>query len=139
MDYNLNRFLEVQETEYETALSEIRTGCKYSHWIWFIFPQHKDLGISSTSKFYGIGSLDEAKQYLEHPILGKRLCEITVELLKHKTKSAEDIFGHLDALKVKSCMTLFDLVEPNAVFSDALSTFYNGKRDEKTLQLLGKL
>lgn len=138
MDYNLNRFLEAQETEYETALSEIRMGCKYSHWIWFIFPQHKDLGISSTSKFYGIGSLDEAKQYFEHPILGKRLCEITAELLKHKTKSAEAIFGHLDAIKVKSCMTLFDLVEPNDIFRDVLSAFYNDKRDDKTLQLLGK-
>ena len=138
MDYNLNRFLEAQETEYETALSEIRMGCKYSHWIWFIFPQHKDLGISSTSKFYGIGSLDEAKQYLEHPILGKRLCEITSELLKHKAKSAENIFGHLDAIKVKSCMTLFDLVKPNDIFRDVLFAFYNDKRDDKTLQLLGK-
>ena len=133
MDYNLNRFVEAQETMYEIALSEIKNGYKQSHWMWFIFPQHKDLGRSSTAKFYGISDLEEAKQYLMHPILGKRLKEISNELLKHKGKSAIDILGEVDALKLKSSMTLFEIIEPNSVFNDVLNAFYKGKRDKATI------
>ena len=133
MDYNLNRFVEAQETMYEIALSEIKNGYKQSHWMWFIFPQHKDLGRSSTAKFYGISDLEEAKQYLMHPILGKRLKEISNELLKHKEKSAIEILGEVDALKLKSSMTLFEIIEPNSVFNDVLNAFYKGKRDKATI------
>ena len=133
MDYDLNRFVEAQEKTYDIALSEIKRGCKQSHWMWFIFPQHKDLGYSSKAKFYGISDLKEAEQYLRHPILGERLKEISNELLKHKGKSAIDILGEVDALKLKSSMTLFDMVEPNSVFNDVLNAFYKGKRDKATI------
>ena len=136
MDYDLNRFLAAQEKKYNVALEEIKHGFKCSHWMWFIFPQHKDLGMTTTSKFYGIKNLTEAKQYLNHPVLGKRLREISAELLRHKEKSAEDIFGYLDALKLRSCMTLFDLAEPDAVFGEVLRTFYDGQKDVITLKLL---
>ena len=133
MDYDLNRFVEAQEKTYDIALSEIKNGHKQSHWMWFIFPQHKDLGYSSKAKFYGISDLKEAEQYLRHPILGERLKEISNELLKHKGKSAIDILGEVDALKLKSSMTLFDIVEPNSVFNDVLNAFYKGKRDKATI------
>ena len=136
MDYNLNRFIEAQETTYDIALSEINNGYKQSHWMWFIFPQHKDLGFSATSKFYGIRDLKEGEQYLKHPILGERLREISKELLKHKGKSAIDILGEIDALKLKSSMTLFDIVEPNSVFHEILEEFYQGDKDNYTLKLL---
>ena len=136
MDYNLNRFVEAQETTYDIALSEIKNGYKQSHWMWFIFPQHKALGFSATSKFYGISDLKEAEQYLSHPILGERLREISKELLKHKGKSAIDILGEIDALKLKSSMTLFDIVEPNSVFHEILEEFYQGDKDNYTLKLL---
>lgn len=136
MDYNINRFIEAQEETYLNALDEIKDGIKRTHWMWFIFPQHKDLGYSSTSKFYGISDLEEAKQYLAHPILWYRLCEVSTELLKHKDKTIVEILGPTDALKLKSSMTLFDIVEPNSVFNDILNTFYEGERDIKTLQLL---
>ncbi len=136
MDYNLNRFIEAQETTYEIALSEIKNGYKQSHWMWFIFPQHKDLGFSATAKFYGIRDLKEGEQYLKHPILGERLREISKELLKHKGKSAIDILGEIDALKLKSSMTLFDIVEPNSVFHEILEEFYQGDKDNYTLKLL---
>ena len=136
MDYNLNRFIEAQETTYDIALSEIKKGHKQSHWMWFIFPQHKDLGRSSTAKFYGISDLKEAEQYLRHPILGERLKEISKELLKHKGKSAIEILGEVDALKLKSSMTLFEIIEPNSVFHEILEEFYQGDKDNYTLKLL---
>ena len=136
MDYNLNRFVEAQEKTYDIALSEIKNGYKQSHWMWFIFPQHKALGYSDKAKFYGISDLKEAEQYLRHPILGERLREISKELLKHKGKSAIDILGEVDALKLKSSMTLFEIIEPNSVFSEVLDAFYGGKRDDKTVHLL---
>ena len=136
MDYNLNRFVEAQETTYDIALSEIKNGYKQSHWMWFIFPQHKALGYSDKAKFYGISDLKEAEQYLRHPILGERLREISKELLKQKGKSAIDILGEVDALKLKSSMTLFDIVEPNSVFHEILEEFYQGDKDNYTLKLL---
>ena len=135
--FNLNRFLGAQESYYADALREIKQGYKQSHWIWFIFPQMRGLGCSSMAENYGIKSIEEARAYLENPILKKRLIEISSALLKHKGKStAYEILGTLDAIKVRSSMTLFDHVIPNAIFADVLDAFYNGERDVMTLELL---
>jgi uncharacterized protein (DUF1810 family) len=135
--FNLNRFLGAQECFYEDALKEIKRGYKESHWIWFIFPQMRGLGRSPMAENYGIKSIEEARAYLEEPILKKRLIEISSALLKHKGKStAYEILGTLDAIKVRSSMTLFDHVMPNAIFADVLDAFYNGERDVMTLELL---
>jgi uncharacterized protein (DUF1810 family) len=135
--FNLNRFLGAQESFYADALKEIKRGYKESHWIWFIFPQMRGLGRSPMAENYGIKSIEEARAYLEEPILKKRLIEISSALLKHKGKStAYEILGTLDAIKVRSSMTLFDHVMPNAIFADVLDAFYNGERDVMTLELL---
>ena len=132
----INRFIEAQKGDYEEALAEITAGEKQSHWIWYVFPQLKGLGMSWTSEYYGIADLAEAKSYLAHPVLGKRLREITRALLAHRLKSARDILGYPDDLKVCSCMTLFDMIEPNGIFAEVLDVFYGGKRDEKTLAMV---
>ena len=124
-NYNLERFLEAQETDYSVALREIQGGKKSGHWIWFIFPQIKGLGHSYNSEFYGISGTEEAKAYLNHPVLGLRLREITTALLNCGNPSADNILGFPDVLKVKSCMTLFDLVSPNDIFNDVLFKFYS--------------
>lgn len=141
--YSLQRFLGAQESFYAQALKEIRKGRKTSHWIWFIFPQVRGLGHSVMSDQYAINSLDEARAYLNNPILKSRLVEISKALLQHskgglfsKPKTAEQILGYTDALKVRSCMTLFDLIEPNTIFAQVLDAFYNGERDDLTLQIL---
>ena len=135
--FYLNRFLGAQESYYADALKEIEQGYKQSHWIWFIFPQMRGLGRSPMAENYGIKSIEEARAYLEEPILKKRLIEISSALLKHKGKStAYEILGTLDAIKVRSSMTLFDHVMPNAIFADVLNAFYNGERDVMTLELL---
>ncbi|MGN0258184.1 MAG: DUF1810 domain-containing protein [Bacteroides sp.] len=118
---------------YARALHEITNGCKRTHWIWFIFPQLAALGYSSNAKYFGISSLDEAKAYLNHPILGERLREITMVLLQHRGKSAVDILGDMDAVKVRSCMTLFDAVSPDDIFQEVLNAFYSGTYDKLTL------
>ena len=140
MDENrgLERFLEAQVGDYDDALAEISAGKKQSHWIWFVFPQMQGLGMSWTSEYYGIADLAEAKAYLAHPVLGERLREITRALLGHRTKSAREILGFPDDLKVCSCMTLFDLIEPDGLFAEVLDVFYGGKRDEKTLSMVDK-
>ncbi len=131
---NLERFKQAQEYAYATALAEIRGGKKTSHWIWYIFPQLKGLGRSYNSEYYGIENLEEAKAYLEDETLGTRLREISQALMEHTNKhSAYDIFGGLDAKKVKSCMTLFDMVSPNDVFASVLDAFFDGKRDGRTI------
>ena len=135
--YDLDRFLEAQKLDYMSALNEIKDGEKRSHWIWYIFPQIKGLGHSYNSEFYGISSKEEAKAYLEHPVLGVRLREITQVLLDCGNPSADDIFGFPDVLKVRSCMTLFDLVSPNDIFHDVLYKYYEGQRCDKTLWRLG--
>lgn len=141
--FYLQRFLGAQESYYEQALEEIKDGSKDGHWIWFIFPQVRGLGQSQMSEYYGIGSLDEARAYLNDPVLKSRLIEISTALLRHskgalfcEPKSAEQILGYIDALKVRSCMTLFDLVEPDSIFAQVLDAFYNGERDNLTLQIL---
>ena len=137
MDSNsLNRFIKAQEYMYKTALEEMKKGKKESHWIWYIFPQLRGLGYSPKTYTYGINGLEEAKAYLEHPVLSARLIEITEALLTHRGKDIEDIMGDIDALKLRSSMTLFALIsEPNSVFHRVLEVFYDSKMDELTLKL----
>ena len=136
-NYNLNRFLEAQESTYQTALNEIKNGRKRSHWMWFIFPQVAGLGFSETSKFYAIKSIAEATAYLNHPVLGKRLIEITDELLSLEGKTANQIFGSPDDAKLRSSMTLFNAVsQENSVFRNVLTKYFASQEDAKTLQLL---
>ena len=140
VNYDLERFTKAQDSgwaTYSEALSEIKEGHKRGHWIWYVFPQIKGLGHSYNSEFYGISSKDEAKAYLEHPELGKRLREITRALLDCSNPSAFNILGFPDVLKVQSCMTLFDLVSPNDIFNKVLGKYYEGKRCDKTIQRLG--
>ena len=134
--YNLERFVEAQKLYYEQALQEVQDGMKRSHWIWFIFPQLAILGHSWNAKYYGISGYDEAAAYLKHPILGVRLREVTNALLVHRDMSATDIFGGLDAMKVRSCMTLFDAVSPDDIFEQVLEVFYDGTYDRKTLDYM---
>ena len=136
-DYNLERFIDAQRSDYSVALSEIKRGRKQSHWMWYIFPQIQGLGFSSTSKYYSIKNIDEAEAYLIHPVLGSRLIEICHALLALETKDAHKIFGSPDDVKLKSSMTLFSEV-PGAdkVFQSVLQNFFNGTKDGKTLQLI---
>jgi uncharacterized protein (DUF1810 family) len=136
--YDLNRFISAQEGVYDRALAELREGLKRTHWMWFIFPQIDGLGHSPTTRLYSIKSLDEARQYLGHPVLGARLVESTEAVLAVSGLSASDIFGHPDDWKLQSSMTLFALVsEPGSIFERVLEKYYQGKRDARTLQILG--
>jgi uncharacterized protein (DUF1810 family) len=136
--FDLSRFLLAQEEDYDQALAEIKNGRKRTHWMWFIFPQIDGLGFSSTAKYYSIKSIDEARAYLEHPILGPRLRECAEAAVSVEGRSATEIFGSPDDLKLRSCATLFACVSPpGSVFERLLAKFYRGARDEKTLQLLG--
>lgn len=137
-DYNLQRFLDAQQGDYEHALAEIRNGRKYSHWIWYIFPQLKGLGMSYNSQYYGISGKEEAEAYLAHPVLGERLREITSAFLQLKSKTAEEVFGSLDAMKVLSCMTLFNEVAPGDLFRQVIDRYYQGEKDEMTKRMLDK-
>lgn len=130
----LQRFIEAQNDSYDQALKEIRNGRKLTHWIWYIFPQMKGLGFSYNSEYYGITSLQEAKDYLENELLRKRLFEITESLLMHKGKDIESIMGDIDAMKLKSSMTLFDAVQPGSIFGEVLDEFYGGERCRRTLE-----
>ena len=132
----LNRFVRAQEHSYEQALSEIKAGRKYSHWIWYVFPQLKGLGRSENSYYYGLDSLAEAASYLAHPVLGSRLREITLALLEHSGKKPKDILGGIDATKVCSSMTLFDKVCPGDIFARVLDEFYDGRRCNRTLRMI---
>jgi uncharacterized protein (DUF1810 family) len=134
---SLDRFLKAQEEDYETALSEIRSGHKRSHWIWYIFPQLKGLGFSSTSEYYGINGLSEAKAYMEDKILRTRLIEISEALLTLESSDAEDVMGYPDNLKLMSSMTLFAEAAPEEkVFQRVLDKFFGGKKDQRTLKLI---
>lgn len=135
--YDLNRFLDAQENNFNEALSEIKNAKKQSHWMWFIFPQIAGLGFSHYSVHYAIQNIEEAALYLQHPILGKRLIEISKELLKINGKTANETFGKPDDLKLKSCMTLFSLLDnPNPVFNQVLLKYFHGAQDAKTIKLL---
>jgi uncharacterized protein (DUF1810 family) len=135
--HNLQRFIDAQDGAYESALAELRRGSKQTHWMWFIFPQLRGLGLSPTAQCYGIASLEEAEAYLEHPLLGSRLRECVDTILSwHNRRAAEQILGPVDALKLRSCLTLFDRVETDSLFASGLASFFAGEPDERTLALL---
>lgn len=134
----MERFLKAQKSSYPIALNEIKNGKKCSHWIWYIFPQLAELGRSSTSKYYGIKDIDEAKQYLENNTLRERLIEISEALLS-VDDTAVNILGSIDAMKVKSCMTLFHVADPSIeVFVKVIDKFYDRKYDNMTLDIIKK-
>ncbi|HEV8149537.1 MAG TPA: DUF1810 domain-containing protein [Gemmatimonadales bacterium] len=136
--YDLSRFVRAQQDNYAQALAEIVSGRKHSHWMWYVFPQFDGLAFSSTSKLYSIKSVGEAKAYLAHPILGPRLLECAEAVVRVEGRSATEIFGSPDDLKLRSCATLFASVLPQgSVFDRLLAKYYGGERDGKTLQLLG--
>ena len=137
IEFDLKRFVDAQNLVYDMALQEIKNGQKRGHWIWFVFPQIKGLGHSYNSEFYGISGTKEAKAYLEHPLLGTRLREISQAMLDCGNPSADDILGFPDVLKVRSCMTLFDMVSPDDIFKQVLDKYYEGKPCDKTLWRLG--
>ena len=135
---DLQRFLDAQEEDFEIALSEIRGGRKRSHWMWYIFPQIAGLGFSSTSKFYAIKDKTEARSYLAHSVLGERLIEISNALLEIEGKTANQIFGNPDDLKLKSSMTLFGALEDsNPVFQKVLDKYFGGAKDARTIKIIG--
>lgn len=134
---NLERFVDAQKAVYEEALQEIRSGKKRTHWMWFIFPQLKGLGFSETSKFYAIQNMNEARAYLQHPVLGKRLVEISTALLAIDKNDAGKIFGSPDDLKLNSCMTLFSALNPSPdVFRKVIDKYFDGINDNRTIDLI---
>ena len=135
----LDKFVSAQARDYDTALAEIRSGYKRSHWMWYIFPQLQGLGFSSTAQYYGIRDLEQAKDYMAHPVLGPRLVEISVALLSLPGSNPSAVMGYPDDLKLCSCMTLFELAAPDEpVFGRVLEKYYGGRRDRMTLNLLGR-
>jgi uncharacterized protein (DUF1810 family) len=135
--FNLDRFVQAQDRQYADAIAELRAGRKRSHWIWFVFPQLRALGRSGTAQFYGIENLAEATAYWRHPILGPRLRESVAALLRVPAKSAVEVMGDIDALKLRSCLTLFLQVAPEDPGLDAaLARFYLGEPDPLTLRLV---
>ncbi|MGI9025035.1 MAG: DUF1810 domain-containing protein [Burkholderiaceae bacterium] len=136
--HGLERFIEAQESVYETVRADLTAGKKRRHWMWFIFPQLKGLGRSDTARFFGIDGRDEAVAYWRHPVLGARLKACTQLVARHEEKTAFEILGSPDDVKLKSCMTLFAVVAPGeAVFSEVLQRYFEGERDVATLDLLG--
>ena len=136
MQFDLDRFIAAQADTYDDAVRELRAGRKTGHWMWFVFPQLAGLGRSETSRFYGIASLDEARAYATHPLLGARLRECTALVNGHAGTPIPAILGAVDALKFRSSMTLFVEATGDALFRTALETFYGGVPDEETLRLL---
>jgi uncharacterized protein (DUF1810 family) len=137
--YDLRRFLDAQEGDYERALAEIRSGRKRSHWMWYIFPQLDGLGFSPTAKRYAIKGIEEARAYLDHPVLGPRLLACAEAALGVEGKSATQVFGSPDDLKLRSSATLFAAVSPpGSVFERLLDKCYQGRPDDRTLHLLGR-
>ena len=133
---DLNKFVEAQKDDYQTALGEIKSGTKKSHWMWYIFPQIAGLGRSSTAQYYSIKNLEEAKAFLEDPYLGANLKEITVALLELEGNDPIAVFGHIDSMKLKSSMTLFCSVsEEGLIFQQVLDKYYGGERDQRTVEI----
>jgi uncharacterized protein (DUF1810 family) len=138
--YELNRFINAQERIYDRVLAELRGGQKRTHWMWYIFPQIDGLGHSPTTRHYAIKSVEEARRYLSHPVLGARLVECAEAVLAVQGRSVSDIFGYPDDMKLQSSMTLFALVaESRSVFERVLDKYFQGKRDARTLQIVGNL
>ncbi|MDO9438634.1 DUF1810 domain-containing protein [Hydrogenophaga sp.] len=137
MATSLERFVQAQERDYAHALAELQSGRKRTHWIWYVLPQLKGLGQSAMAERYGIRGRAEAEAYVAHPVLGPRLVACVQALLAHADLSAEEMLGGVDALKLRSCLTLFAQVAPGErCFVEALDTFYAGQRDARTLGLL---
>jgi len=135
--FDLERFVSAQRPVYATALAEVRSGSKRTHWMWFVFPQVLGLGSSSTSSHYAIRSREEARAYLDHLVLGPRLRECAEAMLALRGRTASAVFGYPDVLKLKSSMTLFAEVDgPGSVFERVLETYYDGRRCERTLAML---
>ena len=138
--FDLGRFTSAQEGIYDIALAELRRGQKRTHWMWFIFPQIDGLAHSATSKYYSIKSIEEARQYLNHPVLGAKLLECAEAVLAVEGRSVSEIFGYPDDLKLKSSMTLFAYVaDPRSVFVRILDKYFQGEQDDRTLDILEKL
>ena len=136
---SLQRFVQAQARDYAQALAELRAGHKRSHWIWYVLPQLRGLGRSSTAQFYGLAGRAEAAAYAAHPLLGPRLVECVRALLAHRERSAAQMLGEVDAMKLRSCLTLFAQVAPHEpVFQQALERFYAGQPDDATLRLLAQ-
>ena len=137
--YDLSRFLEAQNNSYDTALREIRAGRKRSHWMWYIFPQIQGLGYSAMAQHYAIRDLGEAREYVQHPLLGPRLIEISEALLSLDESDPRRVMGSPDDLKLRSCMTLFQCAAPDQpVFGKVLDKFYGGQPDGRTLEILSR-
>ena len=136
-DNSLSIFLVAQQNIYPQVVKELESGKKTTHWMWFIFPQIEGLGNSATAKYYSIKTIEEAKEYLMHPILGKRLLECTNIIAEIENKTADEIFGYTDTIKLRSCMTLFNFFAPeHKVFAAVLKKYFNGVEDEQTLFIL---
>lgn len=135
-EHSLERFVEIQELMFERALSEVKSGKKTTHWIWFIFPQLKGLGTSLKANYFGIDNIEEASAYIQHSVLANNLRTITAALLELEGYCVNDIFSELDSMKVRSSMTLFDVVSPNDVFAKVLDKYYNSSHCEQTLRIL---
>lgn len=135
-DYNISRFKDAQERIYPIALRELQEGHKRSHWMWYIFPQLRHLGHSYNSKFYGLSGKDEAAAYLADPVLGQRLREVSDVVFNLPTNDACEVFGGIDGMKLRSSMTLFDIVSPNDIFAHILDKYFNGQRDNRTLTII---
>jgi uncharacterized protein (DUF1810 family) len=135
--YDLNRFVRAQEPIYQDVIRELGRGRKQSHWMWFIFPQIDGLGFSVTSKYYALKSVEEARQYLDHTVLGSRLRQCTELVLQTNGKNVSDIFEYPDDMKLHSSMTLFDFAEPDSIFARVLEKYFDGKRDKKTIEIVG--
>lgn len=139
MNERLDRFLTAQKECYQTALKEIQSGQKRSHWMWFIFPQIDGLGYSSTARYYAIKDMDEANAYMENTTLGKNLIELSQALLEVDSNDAGKVMGWPDNLKLKSSMTLFALAKPEyGVFQKVLDKFFQGEMDQRTIEILEK-
>jgi uncharacterized protein (DUF1810 family) len=136
-EHDLNRFVEAQRSTYESALAELRGGRKRSHWMWYVFPQLAGLGRSATARRYAIRNADEAKAYLAHPLLGPRLVECATAVLETDERSAYEIFGSPDDVKLRSCATLFARASPpGSVFAALLEKYFDAREDEETVRLL---
>ena len=133
----MKRFLDAQARDFNTAFAEIRRGRKISHWMWYIFPQLRGLGYSSTAHYYGLDGLQEARKFAADQMLIGNLRRITLALLDQPSRNAHAIFGHTDAMKLRSCMTLFEIADPDcSLYARVLDEFFGGNRDQKTLDLL---
>lgn len=138
--FDLARFTSAQESVHAAALAELKAGRKRSHWMWFVFPQIDGLGLSWTTKRYSIKSLAEARRYIEHPVLGPRLQDCCQALLSLEGRTAHEVFGSPDDMKLKSSMTLFAAVSaPGSIFTQVLDKYYRGEKDSRTIELIQKL